>query len=174
MWSELVRSSFLRGVKCDDAASYIRIQFGSQHIGSQYSLHPHFDHFLNQQCTLQQHLDLGLSEIFLTLSRNMNTSPMHYCHSVTPCHAGPALVHAGLTHNKCSSHKQQHVNELVAPASHPLHASSTQQQLELLGHSGDGAEPALLTPPGPTTSPPHPMLCRTMHPDWRDALSSLI
>lgn len=117
---------------------------------------------------LQQHLGLGLSLFVLIVSRDMDTSPMHYCHNVTPCHAGPALVHAGLTHNKCSSHKQQHVDELVAPASHPLHAGSPQQQLELLSHPGDGAKPALLAPPGPSASLPHPTICSTMHPDWRD------
>ena len=135
---------------------------------------PHLNTLLNQQLMLQQHLGLGLSVIFLAVSRNMDTSAMHHCHSVAWCHAGPAWVHAGLTHNKCSSHEQQHVDELIAPASHPLHASSPQQQLELLGHPGNGAEAALLAPPGPGAGPPHPMLCSTMDPDWRDALSSLI
>ncbi len=111
---------------------------------------------------------VGLPEFFLTVSRIMDKTPVDHCHSVTPCHAGAALVHAGLTNNKCSSHKQQHVDELIAPASHPLYASSPQQQLELLGDPRDGAEPALLTPTGPTTSPPHPTLYNTIHPDWRD------
>ncbi len=155
-------------------ALWYRLQF-------QYSLHhntvciSHFELFLRHQCILQQRLGLGLSEFLPAVSRKMDhTSPIHYCHSVTPCHAGPALVHVGLTHNKCSSHKQQHVDELVAPASHPLYASSPQQQLELLGHPGNGTERALLTPPGPTASPPHPTLCSTMDPDCRDALCSLI
>lgn len=64
-----------------------------------------------------------------------------------------------LTHNKSCTRKEQHVNELVAPAPDPFHARPPQQQLELLGHPRDAAVAPLLTPEGRSEKAHHAMPC---------------
>lgn len=63
------------------------------------------------------------------------------------------------TYNQCRPNKEQHVNELVAPAPDPLDTCPPQQQLELLGHSGNAAVPLLFSPEGPAATLPCPVPC---------------
>ena len=115
-----------------------------------------------KSCTLIHHSSFGLTRYSCEEETNQSHSSTALALLSVVCKATPSTRGCSqLTHNKSCTRKEQHVNELVAPAPDPFHARPPQQQLELLGHPRDTAVAPLLTPEGRSEKAHRAMPCRS-------------